>query len=64
MNIHHVVEMLWVAPEHIDDNLCQKSSSQAGDVFSFGIILHEVIMRCEPYDETGMDVEGTHVHNT
>ncbi|XP_052818153.1 atrial natriuretic peptide receptor 1-like [Mya arenaria] len=50
-------KMLWVAPEHIDAQLLQASSSQAGDVYSFAIILHELIMRCEPFDETGMEVE-------
>ncbi|XP_033751446.1 receptor-type guanylate cyclase Gyc76C-like [Pecten maximus] len=42
----------WRAPEHIRD--LNKSGSQKGDVYSFGIILHEIIGRAGPYGYCNM----------
>lgn len=32
--------------------------SQKGDVYSFSIILQEVILRSEPFEENHMEVDG------
>ncbi|XP_048242362.1 atrial natriuretic peptide receptor 1-like [Haliotis rufescens] len=46
-NTHAKFEkMLWVAPEHLMD----EGGTQKGDVYSFGIILEEMIVRSAPYD--------------
>ncbi|XP_052230204.1 atrial natriuretic peptide receptor 1-like isoform X2 [Dreissena polymorpha] len=50
-------KMLWIAPEHLSDDLLQNGSSQPGDVYSFAIILHEVIMRCGPFETYEMELE-------
>ncbi|KAL5019557.1 hypothetical protein ScPMuIL_002449 [Solemya velum] len=41
--------LLWIAPEHLRTNP-NKDFSQLGDVFSFGIILYEMVSRSDPYD--------------
>ncbi|KAL4234394.1 hypothetical protein ACF0H5_006041 [Mactra antiquata] len=45
--------LLWTAPEH----LRSYGYSQKGDVYSFGIILQELINRTEPFGNIDMDVE-------
>lgn len=43
-------ELLWTAPEILRNTKgLPKSGSQPGDVYSFGIIMQEVVVRGEPY---------------
>ena len=43
-------ELLWTAPEILRNSKNNsKSGTQPGDVYSFGIIMQEVIVRGEPY---------------
>ncbi|CAG4976722.1 unnamed protein product [Parnassius apollo] len=42
-------ELLWTAPELLRQSRGAGRGSPAGDVFSFGIIMQEVIVRGEPY---------------
>ena len=42
--------LFWSAPEHLRDNDPINSGSKAGDIFSFAIILQEIITRCAPYE--------------
>lgn len=46
-------ELLWTAPE-ILRGADKQVGSQKGDVFSFGIILEEIILRGGPYEEASM----------
>ncbi|KAL5019921.1 hypothetical protein ScPMuIL_002813 [Solemya velum] len=41
--------LLWVAPEHLRTDP-YTDFSQAGDIYSFGIVLSEVLTRNEPFD--------------
>ncbi|XP_052788742.1 atrial natriuretic peptide receptor 1-like [Mya arenaria] len=59
-------ELLWMAPEHLR-NYPPRQSSQAGDVYSFAIIIYEMCTRAEPYvseiwykslDETLAKIKG------
>jgi guanylate cyclase 2F len=44
------IELLWTAPEALRGTKnYPKTGTQAGDVFSFGIIMQEVVVRGEPY---------------
>ncbi|CAC5377896.1 ANPRA [Mytilus coruscus] len=40
----------WTAPEHVITEDTQHYGSQKGDIYSFGIILYEIIFRTEPYN--------------
>ncbi|GAU93743.1 hypothetical protein RvY_05634-2 [Ramazzottius varieornatus] len=40
--------LLWRAPEHLRAPMPPKGS-QKGDVYSFGIVVQEIILRCEPF---------------
>ncbi|ESO05549.1 hypothetical protein HELRODRAFT_77434 [Helobdella robusta] len=46
-------DLLWTAPEHL---FAQNSndSSQKGDVFSFAIIVYEMVYKCFPYQSTNL----------
>ncbi|CAF1256193.1 unnamed protein product [Rotaria sordida] len=50
-----IVDLLWMSPEHIrtaiikNDVATVMTSSAAGDVYSFGIIMQEVILRGPPF---------------
>lgn len=42
-------ELLWTAPEILRNSKAFKCGTQAGDVYSFAIIMQEVVVRGEPY---------------
>ena len=37
--------LLWTAPELLTSTVCPRNGTKAGDVYSFGIILHEIFYR-------------------
>lgn len=51
---------MWIGPEHLKNymNMDASYSSQKGDVYSFAIILQEVITRSEPFENNHMDTDG------
>ncbi|ESO05562.1 hypothetical protein HELRODRAFT_77349 [Helobdella robusta] len=49
-------ELLWTAPEILRSSI-KHLGSQKGDVYSFGIICHEIVFRLYPYQETGLSVK-------
>ncbi|XP_020277564.1 retinal guanylyl cyclase 2 isoform X2 [Pseudomyrmex gracilis] len=42
-------DLLWTAPELLRHQNLRKKGSQPGDVYSFGIIMQEVVVRGEPF---------------
>jgi hypothetical protein len=50
---HLQTAMLWTAPEHIQELLHsdgeKDAKSQKGDVYSFAVIVHEILYRSGPY---------------
>ena len=44
----NVAGLLWRAPEHLEEKK-SSSASQMGDVYSYGIILQEILLRGLPY---------------
>lgn len=50
MNLTVFIEQLWTAPEILRQTKgLGKFGTQPGDVYSFGIIMQEVVVRGEPY---------------
>jgi len=53
-----VPELLWTAPELLRDPDRPARGSQKGDVYSYGIILQEIMLRTGPYGYNNMEPEG------
>nr|CAH8838712.1 unnamed protein product [Trichobilharzia regenti] len=47
-------ELLWTAPEHLREENNVHFGSQKGDVYSFAIVMQEIITRDEPYGMLGL----------
>lgn len=50
--------MLWRAPELLRDPNALSRGSQKGDVYSFGIILYEILGRNGPWGDTNLTNAG------
>lgn len=54
----HKIELLWTSPELLRNSKGNnKFGTQAGDVYSFGIIMQEVVVRGEPYCMLSLSAE-------
>lgn len=54
--------MLWVAPELLQDTIFPGNpATQKGDVYSFSIILEEIVVRGGPYElaRQTLSLQGT-----
>ena len=45
--------LLWTAPEILRDPIPSRNGTQQGDIYSFAIILQEILFRCGPYEAMG-----------
>ena len=58
-------DLLWMSPEHIRTSIIKNdvatviTSSAAGDVYSFGIIMQEVILRGPPFCMLDLSPQGS-----
>lgn len=52
-------DQLWTAPELLRDPALERRGTLAGDVFSLGIIMQEVVCRSPPYAMLELTPEGT-----
>lgn len=52
-------DQLWTAPELLRDPALERRGTLAGDVFSLGIIMQEVVCRSAPYAMLELTAEGT-----
>uniref|UniRef100_A0A667WPT8 Guanylate cyclase n=2 Tax=Myripristis murdjan TaxID=586833 RepID=A0A667WPT8_9TELE len=50
-------ELYWTAPEHLRDLLGPRKGTYKGDVYSFSIILQEVVVRGPPYCMLGLPAD-------
>jgi hypothetical protein len=53
------VDLLWTAPELLRNPSLLKTGTQPADVYSFGIIMQEVVVRGEPFCMLSLSPEGT-----
>lgn len=60
--LFHTLELFWVAPEHLRTDP-DRDVSLPGDIYSFGIVLFEILTRSEPYDDYAdiMTTEGSNI---
>jgi serine/threonine protein kinase len=52
-------DLLWTAPELLRNSSLHKTGTQPADVYSFGIIMQEVVVRGEPFCMLSLSPEGT-----
>lgn len=52
------VDLFWTAPEFLRDLSISRKGTYKGDVYSFAIILQEVVVRGPPYCMLGLSAEG------
>jgi len=55
-----MLDLLWVAPEHLSKCLSGERCSVKGDIYGFGIILYEIATRSLPYFNVESSSEGNH----
>lgn len=53
-----LLDQLWTAPELLRDPALERRGTLAGDVFSLGIIMQEVVCRSTPYAMLELTPEG------
>ena len=56
--VSHPSELLWTAPEHLRSADGIIGQSQKGDIFSFGIIMQEIVLRAAPYENNNLSADG------
>ncbi len=54
-------DLLWTAPELLRDVNLMRRGTQAGDVYSFAIIMQEVVVRGEPFCMLSLTPEGENI---
>lgn len=52
------LDLFWTAPEFLRDLANSRKGTFKGDVYSFSIILQEVVVRGPPYCMLGLPPEG------
>lgn len=55
-----ITDMLWTAPEQLR-NTADTERTQSGDIYSYGIILQEIVLREKPYSTSLLGPKGTFV---
>lgn len=53
-------DLFWTAPEFLRDLASSRKGTYKGDVYSFSIILQEVVVRGPPYCMLGLPAEGVY----
>ena len=59
---HYSSDMLWMAPEHLRqrETIPERAiGSQKGDIYSFAIIVSEIMSKNTPYGDVNCSAKGT-----
>ena len=62
MMILYIVEFLWTAPEILRQTYIDFKGSTKGDVYSFGIILHEICYRAGVFPVPFLNSKGMYLY--
>ncbi len=50
--------LLWTAPEHLRQDDVSRTGSQKGDVYSYAIVLYEILQRNGPFGNSLEEPKG------
>ena len=54
-----LLDLLWTAPELLRNERLFETGSQKGDVYSYAIVMQEVILRSLPFSTVSKSFDGT-----
>lgn len=52
LNFSTLGTLLWTAPEHLRQKRAELHGSQKGDMYSFAIVLQEIVSRTYPFEKS------------
>jgi len=58
--LNQIIDLFWKAPELLRDPHAPIKGTQAGDIYSFAIILYEILGRKGPFGNINLEPRGNY----